>query len=96
MNTDTWTAQRQRLESISDWCKIDGEPAMSPLDCKAIAAALARIDRQERALEAAEAAMVYVREQAGEDIGGENYLVSCGGFYRLDAALALVREARKT
>lgn len=37
---------------------------------------------------AAVRALAYIRAQADEHIGGENYLVSPGGFYKADAVLA--------
>jgi len=75
MAHDTWTEHRQQLEGRTRF-----PPIVSPETRVAIRAALARIDRCEKALEAAEAVLSGL-ERTGYTPG--------------IAALAAIREARK-
>lgn len=79
---DTWTEQRQRLE------RMRTHPYPEDLD-----AALARINRMELALEAAEAAIT--QWQTG-DCQCPWVVGKCTQCVAFEEALAAIREARKT
>lgn len=87
--THDWPAQRQRLERLADYLDTDDE--LPSHDIALIRAALARIDAQERALEAAEAAIGGLLDMVPDEY--HESLV----YEDSEAILAVVvREARKT